>query len=347
MPTERPRIQDIVRVSGLSAATVDRVLNNRPGTSARAIERVGAAALKLSLGTGDPVPSSDGIFDVILPREAGLSTEYLAAAFRYHAARHGVRLRVHYVERLNPGELALNLENCARNGSNGIAFQALEDPVVREAVTRISAQRIPLMTVVSGLAGLGLGYVGLDNRAAGRTAGYFMGHLCRSAGAVAVIWGGHLYRGHDEREIGFRSILRTEFPDMEIVDVTCTQDNADEAYARLSDVLKGRGSLAGVYCVGAGIVGAVRALREQHAERKCAIVCHNLTANTREFLLNREVEVIIHQDMPQIADLAINSLMTYDPKIRRSPFEIPIQVITRENMGHQLNVESIKAFLTA
>jgi hypothetical protein len=51
--------------------------------------------------------------------------------------------------------------------------------------------------------------------------------------------------------------------------------------------------------------------------------------------------------MPQIADLAINALMTYDPKIRRSPCEIPIQVITRENMGHQLNVESIKAFLTA
>src|SRR5690606_41278648 len=51
-------------------------------------------------------------------------------------------------------------------------------------------------------------YVGLDNRAAGRTAGLLLGRFIGPrTGKVAMIAGSRHYRGHEEREMGFHHIL--------------------------------------------------------------------------------------------------------------------------------------------
>ncbi len=56
-------------------------------------------------------------------------------------------------------------------------------------------------------------YVGLDNRVAGRTAALLMGRLLRGlAGNIAIVTGSRSYRGHEEREMGFRAVLGEDFP---------------------------------------------------------------------------------------------------------------------------------------
>ena len=37
-----------------------------------------------------------------------------------------------------------------------------------------------------------------------------MGRFVRGTGKLAVVWGGQLFRSHEERESGFRSVLRAE-----------------------------------------------------------------------------------------------------------------------------------------
>jgi len=290
-----------------------------------------------------PFPSA--VYDVILPRQAGLSTDYLAAAFRYHAERRGANVRLSLVERLDPQSLSDALARCGREGSDGVAFQALQDPKVREAVAHLAKLGVPVLSIVSDLSGMGLPFVGLDNRAAGRTAGYLMGLLCRGVGSVAVMWGGHLYRSHEEREFGFRSLLRMDFPDINLLDVTGTQDNAEEAFESLSKLLAEEPKLAGVYCVGGGIVGAVRALGQESGPRTRAIIGHNLTTKTRDFLLQRRMDVVIHQDMSVIADRALDYLLSGVEKQRSLTGEVSIQIITRENVSNHLNVDYLQKFL--
>ena len=114
---------------------------------------------------------------------------------------------------MNPDALAERLRACAQRGSSGVAVQVLDHALVREAVAELAGAKIPVVTVLTDITGVDhLGYFGLDNRAAGRTAGFLMGRFCGGGGKLAVVWGGQLYRSHEERESGFRSVLRAERP---------------------------------------------------------------------------------------------------------------------------------------
>ena len=62
------------------------------------------------------------------------------------------------------------------------------------------------------------GYVGLNNRKAGRTAAWIIARTAKRPGKVAVFVGSHRFHGHEMREIGFRSYFREYAPDFELVE---------------------------------------------------------------------------------------------------------------------------------
>ena len=85
------------------------------------------------------------------------------------------------------------------------------------------AQRnVKVLTLVSDIHHVPrIAYVGIDNRAAGRLAGYLLRRFLGNNvfGKVALFTGSLSYRGHEEREMGFRNILSEESPSLAIVQV--------------------------------------------------------------------------------------------------------------------------------
>ena len=340
MQKQSPRLREIAQESGLSLATVDRVLNQRGHTSERAQRKIADAIL--SLENGSLFNQTEfGTFDLILPRNAGLSTEYLAAYFKIGATRRGIDLRHHYVNRLDPIDLQRILGKCLENGSAGIAFQALEEVRIRSILLDAVASSIPLVAVVSGLSSSSLNYVGLDNRAAGRTAAYMMSALNHSMRPIAVVWGGHLYHGHEERESGFRSYFRNFNANTEIVDVRCSQDDADEAFELVNNLLEKRRDLSGVYCIGGGIIGTVKAIENFRNKNGCIVIGHNLTSNTRDFLLQNLIDVVIHQDMQQIAEKTLDIFCLNNKQNNIYDNLVPIEIITKENIRDNIDIDNI------
>src|SRR5581483_12338523 len=85
-----------------------------------------------------------------------------------------VRCQVDTIKSFNPELLARRLWHC-RDKVDGIAFMALEHPAVREAVDVLAERGVPTVTLISDiLNSRRAAYVGLDNRSAGRTAGYMI-----------------------------------------------------------------------------------------------------------------------------------------------------------------------------
>jgi LacI family transcriptional regulator len=330
---EKPKIADIATLAGVSTATVDRVMNRRGGVRKHTVAKVEDAIRLWESGEARELPRQrrSGVFDLILPAKAGASTDFLGDRMAAFSQTIGMELRSEFVERMNPFALAEVLRDRAGRGTAGVAFQALDHQAVREAVNLLTAQNVPVVTLCSDIGGVERqAYVGMDNRAAGRTAGYLTGRFCRQPGKVAVIWGGQLYRCHEEREFGFRGIIRSEFPDFEVLDLITGNDDPEQSYREVLRVARSQSDLVGAYCVGAGMEGVVQALSEAGKSGRCVTIGHNLCPLTRAYLIDGRADVIIHQNMTRIAKASLRCL--YDGRTVTDG-EIPIEVITRENIG--------------
>jgi LacI family transcriptional regulator len=328
----RPRLAEVAARAGVSTATVDRVINARGGVRQETVALVEKAIREMA---GDRTkPTSARTLDILLPARSGRSTEVLAEAIAQGSQARSAQARIVLVERMNPAALAEKLMDCAQRGSSGVAFQALDHPLVREAVGELARAKIPVVTLCSDIGGVDrLAYIGIDNRAAGRTSGFLMGRFCQGPGKLAVVWGGQLYRSHEEREIGFRAVLRQEHPALQIIEMVNGNDDPDINFACVGELIAEHPDLLGVYCVGGGQAAVASAIERARLAHKLVMIGHNFNDETKPFLLSGTIDVIIHQDMTRIADAALNCLVGL--KGPPSSAGIPIEIITRENVMHR------------
>ena len=155
---------------------------------------------------------------------------------------------------------------------------------MREAVSALADTGIPVLTLISDLShSRRIAYVGLDNRAAGRTAALLLGRFIGGrAGKVALIAGSRSYRAHEEREMGFLQPRCEEgVPALEVVGLREGHDDAERNYRQTRALLARHPDLVGIYNIGGASDGVARALKEAGRDRKVVFIGHGLTPDTR------------------------------------------------------------------
>ncbi|HEX2114142.1 MAG TPA: LacI family DNA-binding transcriptional regulator [Alphaproteobacteria bacterium] len=300
----RARAADIARAAGVSTATVDRVLNRRPGVRPATAQRVVKAAAALGY-----LPEAD-LLATLRPKPMRLvfllpagTNRYLRRLGQYIAqaneplAPFNVDCRCQFVEAFNPEVLA---DALLRHGgkADGMAFMALEHPLVREAVGALAERGVPVLTMISDLLhSRRAAYVGLDNRAAGRSAGFLLGRfLPQRSGKIALIAGSRSYRAHEEREMGFLHIREEMFPSIAVVGLREGHDDSEQNYRQTRSLLRQHADLVGIYNIGGASDGVGRALKESKRDRDIVFVGHGLTPDTRAMLIDGTMDAVITQD---------------------------------------------------
>ncbi len=305
-----PRIDDIAHLAGVSTATVDRVLNQRTGVRTATVQRVLQAAAELDYRTGAGVAPSVPAqpqpmrLSFLLPAGNNRFIRMLGDMVNYsqeHWTPFNVRCRTEFIEGFNPLELAAALRRHGKR-ADGIALMALEHPAVREAVSELIADGVPVITLISDLTNSPrIAYLGLDNRAAGRTAGYLIGRFIGARPAkVALIAGSRSYRAHEEREAGFLHVLAEMFEQLEVVGLREGHDDSEQNYAQTRSLLDQHPQLAGIYNVGGASDGVARALKDAGRDQKVVLIGHGLTPDTRSLLIDGSMDAVITQS-PQAA----------------------------------------------
>lgn len=310
MKTSRPKLEEIARISGVSKATVDRVLNNRPGVQSHT--RLHVLKVRDELSGESAASGPRGLrLDFALPGGRNPFIADLAQQLERQAAQRGdVEVHIHRFDSIEPERIAAKLDSLA-DMTSGVGLIGLDSPVVRESVRRLIAGGITVLTMVSDISHVGrVSYVGIDNRAAGRLAGYLIGRfLPGTKGKVALVAGALAYRGHEEREMGFRHILSERFPDMEIVAPPEVREDPDRAYHEVSSLLDRYPDLLAIYCIGAGGDGIARAMVEKGRAQSVVFIGHDLTDNTRAYLLEGVMDAVIDQNARVEARDAIDRLV--------------------------------------
>lgn len=305
MTRSLPGVADVARLAGVSTATVDRVLHRRPGVRQATVQRVVQAAAQLdylprhelhAALAPEPMqllfvlPDRSSLFLRMLGEWVGFSQE--------HWAPFNVNCKTAFIQSFDPEALAALLR---RRGQrvDGVAFMALEHPLVREAVDRLAELGVPSITLVSDLShSKRVAYVGLDNRAAGRTAAYLIGRFLGPArrAKVAMIAGSLSYRAHEEREAGFMQLMAEEYPQLQVLDLREGYDDERTNYRQTRAILEQHPDLAAIYNIGGAAEGVGRALKEGGHEHRVVFIGHGLTPDTRALLIDGSMDAVITQN---------------------------------------------------
>jgi LacI family transcriptional regulator len=294
-----PRFAEIAAAAGVSASTVDRVLNERGSASAAARRKVIAAALRLGVPRILPSPTHGLIhIDVLLPDNNTPFFQRLRAALASASAFLDKRIVVHrqFVrEADHAGLIRAITEPPYRR--QGLIVAAPDTASVRKSLRVASARGETIVTVVSNVAdAAGVVYFGIDNYRAGRTAGYVMGRVARRSGRIMFLSGRSDWAAHKLRTAGCRDVLTESFPAL-----TCdlssfeTLDDDYRCYIAMAEALR-TSNVAGVYNSGAGSAGIKRALEQFDAERTVIWIAHELSDDHREYLRSGALTLIIDQD---------------------------------------------------
>ncbi|MBW7921442.1 MAG: LacI family DNA-binding transcriptional regulator [Rubellimicrobium sp.] len=333
----RVTLADVAREAGVSTATVDRVLNARSGVRSRTREVVTEAARQLGYIGDAPAPMAAQralAFDIILPAGTNSYIEDLRQQFvDQRRAIAGTNLRIHAIEGFNPATLAARLGEIGRR-SDGVALIGPDHPMVREAIRALVVDGVPVVTLASDIPHAPrAGFVGIDNRSAGRLAGWLMGRLLGPGQHRVALFAGSLsYRGHEEREAGFRHILAEEFPDLEIIGLTEVLDDVERAYRAAAAHLDAHHDIAAIYNIGAGNRGIARALKERDLARKVIMIGHELTAHTKAMLLDGTMDAVIDQNVRVEVREVISQLTRLASGEPWAMHPLRITVFFRENL---------------
>lgn len=338
------RLRDIAEQSGLSPATVDRVLHGRPGVSARAVRAVEQAVLDLDRQqTQLRLASRTLMLDVVMQAPARFSGAVRhALEAELPAARPAVvRARFHLREDADVAAAVATLDLIGSRGrtSHGVLLKAPDHPAVAAAARRLGARGIPVVTLVTDVRESGrVAYVGLDNAAAGATAAYLVAQwLGDSHGDVLVTLSRSLFFGERERAGAFTTALAELAPERQVVTVS-DSDGLDLTMGVLvREALAAHPRLLAVYSVGGGnraTVGAFAAMG-----RACRVfVGHDLDRDNLDLLHEGALQVVLHHDLHADMRRAMRQVMRHHHLLPGAPTSVAagVEVVTPHNVPARL-----------
>lgn len=338
VPHRRPPLKAISQRAGVSKATVDRVIHNRPGVQSHTRQHVLSvmAELRRDVVPRDPETGPGQLqLDFVIPDRGNAFLADQARQLEVRAQwRQDVAIAIHRPAAINEEDVIATLNRIGPT-TRAVGLVGPDSQRMREALRNLCGRGIPVVTLASDIRNVPrTAYIGIDNHAAGRLAGYLTGRLLRSAkGDVTLILGSRAYRGHEEREMGFRSVLRERFPGLRIVGERDIHEDADQAYKEVCALLADHDNLSGIYCIGAGQPGVAKALVDENRADSVLLIGHGLSADTRRFLADGVIDVVIDESTRDEADAAIDVLVAAARGDRlAAPATIAIQAIFSENL---------------
>jgi LacI family transcriptional regulator len=338
----KPTVNDVAKMAGVSLATVDRVLNERPGVRSVTIEKVMGAVT--SLGYVRDATAANLArrrfyrFVFILPETNNEFIQALERDIAWLATRNKhqrTTLSCLKVAPFDPQALVSALDALDTNDTDGVGVFGPNTPEVCQAIERARDRGIAVATLVADIPqSQRHHFIGIDNVAAGRTAARLMGRFMGGKGHILIITGSHLANDHLERVNAFETVMHEDYPEIDIVTTLEGRDDADLIHERLPDLFNVNPEINGIYSAAAGNPGLIRYLSESEQHKNMVVVAHELTDSSKEALANGIFDVVISQDTGHLVRSTTRLLMA---TVDQTPFDqsqerIRINVHLFENM---------------
>jgi LacI family transcriptional regulator len=307
---KRPTIQDLAKASGVSVATVDRVLNRRLPVRGDTALRVVAAAEAIGF-------HATGLLRQRLTETPRRTFAYLLqkkdhefyrnfAAELTRATKEATTIQgraiVEFMDEIVPSVIAARIREVAPR-CDALAVVSVDHPLVKEAIAEAGKPVVTLLSDVT--APERTAYLAADSRRSGRTAGWAISRLAKRPGKIGILLGSHRYLSQELAEGSFRAYMRESAPHFQLLETMVNLDDQRIAYEAIVDMIGSNPDLSGIFCAGGGIEGLVQALRDEKAGDRIVAVGNDLTSVTRSALIDGTLDMVLATPIRGIAVKAV------------------------------------------
>lgn len=298
-------VQQIADATGVSRGTVDRALNNRGRVDPEVAEKIRKTAEALGYVKK---PRKNG--SKAKRCRIGVVTQLAGASFMLEINR-GIREAAE--ELINRGvEVLLRegfsvdekeqlgaIEDLQKEGIDALALMPVDCEGVREKINQLIDQEgIPVVTFNSDIVGTRRScFVGMDNTQSGRAAAGLMKILTGGTGRILVITGYFTSHVNNSRMEGFFEETKVISPDLEIVGVQGTFDDAAEVEKVIVNTLRTTPDLDGIMMVSSGQAGVLKAFEDLKLtpSTRPFVVVYDQTPRNEKALRDNIVDFLIDQ----------------------------------------------------
>jgi len=339
----RPTAKDLAEAAGVSLATVDRVLNERPNVSpkaarkvAEAIERIGfvrnpaavALARNKTYSFRFVLPTSGDQYLAELIARAGEAKEILRAD--------STDVEIAQIPMNDPHHVAKYLSAIGADTLDGVAVMAPESPQVRDALLRLVERGVKVVQFLSGQERLERAdYVGIDNFAAGATAGKIAGRFIGDRpGKIMVVAETMMALDSIQRRLGFDSIINAQFPHLHPLPSLETYADANRADLIIRRTLQHNPDTVAVYVLSSEARVPLSAVWSAQGSRPLTVVVHERTPFSEQALMDERIDAVIAQDPGHAVRSALRIMRARADhrELLASQERIRIEVLLKENL---------------
>jgi LacI family transcriptional regulator len=335
-------IADIARHAGVGTATVDRVLNKRPGVNAETVQKVMQVVAELGAPPprGRPRKGENFRFAFVLPAEPSPFVELVDRLIAQAAGdfRHQHITEVtHRLATVDAAQFSADLAQLAE--CDAVAVMAPDLPPVKLAINELVRAGVHVVTMFSDVAGsMRETCIGADNRAAGRTAGLLLGRMAGTRDTLLLASQATRLSGEIERRIGFAQVIEERFPKLKVQRTPDLPAGDAGACRALLRFLRSNGvelsRVAGIYNVGSGSAGVARAVESLGLTGTLAVVAHDFTEEHRALLSANGLAYVLNQDIHYCISTAARVLRALCENVRGALNVVQprVEILTAENL---------------
>lgn len=291
-------ISKLVRETGLSRSTIDRALNGRGGVHQRTQRIIEETIQRLSAGGITALPAqaqSARDVDVVIRVGRGLTRQLTAAREMLGFQS----MAIHDLYLKNDDEFLEQVRELCRDTSRPLILTAKNDDRLQAELIGARQRGKMIITFISDLHHQDTrdAFVGIANRMAGQTAAFILGNLSKQRKSKAgIVLGDYAFSCHEDREIGFRSNLRANFPNITVADVAKGDDSPEQTHQAVQALLESHPDLSAIYNVGGGNAGLARAITEQGRAGDIHVIAHEANHITSPLVRDGLIDFVIAQN---------------------------------------------------
>lgn len=340
---KRVTIADVAQAAGVSVATVDRVLNQRHAVREPTAKRVYEAATSIGYHAANVIGARLQRdlplyrVGILLQRPHQAFYQALARTLEQQAqlqTQCRLLVDIEFLDSQVPSQVAQRLRALGQR-VQAVAIATIDHASITAVVEELKGRGVPVFSLLSDMAyGVRAGYVGVDNRKAGRLAAWLISKMTkRTSGKVALFVGSHRFLGHEMRELGFRTYFREHAPEFEVIDTLLNLEELALTHEATLDLLSTYPDLIGFYVAGGGMEGAITALREEQKSGQLIVVCNELTPDSRDALLDETITMVISTPLVELAQtLYAQMINALEEQPTTSQSLLAFEIYTSENL---------------